>query len=147
MQTQGVVLSEHQAAVLGFQLGFQLGFLHPRRPAPDVPEPDLRQDVDGSRLATAVMYRRTHEHVVHVRLGIFNLDIEVTVVVENTGIDQLEFHRARAAAARILLDQPLVGIRRLRQLVEHARVRVAGHCIQIIIQLLDILAVITLFVC
>jgi len=74
-----------------------------------------------------------HEHVIHIGLGILDLDIEVSVVIENARIDQLELHRGRAATTRVLLDQPVVGISGLRQLVEHARVSVAGDRIKIIV--------------
>src|SRR5262252_7044271 len=87
-----------------------------------------------------------HEHVVNIRLGIFDVDIKVSVVVENTGIDQLELHRRRTTTTCVLVDQPLIRISGLRQLVEHARVSVTGHGIEIIIQLLDVLAVAALSV-
>src|SRR5215831_809669 len=87
-----------------------------------------------------------HEHVINVRLGIFDLDIKVSVVVENTGIDQFELHRRRTATTCVFLDQPLVRKSSLRQLVEHARVSVTGDGIEIIVQLLNILAVAALCV-
>src|SRR6516162_1926852 len=82
-----------------------------------------------------------HEHVVNIRLRIFDLDIKVAVAVENTGIDQFELHRRRTTTTCVLVDQPLIRISGLRQLVEHARVSVTGDGIEIIIQLLDVLAV------
>src|SRR5262252_4692390 len=59
-----------------------------------------------------------HEHVVNTRLGIFDLDIKVSVVIENTGIDQFELHRCRTTTTCVLLDQPL--IRRIGRIRERA---------------------------
>jgi hypothetical protein len=41
--------------------------------------------------------RDPHEHVLDLGLGVFDLDVEVAVVVEDAGVDQLELHRRRAA--------------------------------------------------
>src|SRR5215472_1103833 len=102
--------------------------------------------MDRSIFGTAVMDSHAHQHVVNIRLGIFDLDIKVSVVVENTGISQLELHRPRTTTTCILVDQPLIRISGLRQLVEHARVSVTGDGIEIIVQLLDVLAVAALAV-
>src|SRR5262249_22050383 len=64
----------------------QRWFLRASRPAPDVSEPGLRRDMDGSRFGAAVMDRHPHKDVIHLRLGIFDLDIKVSVIVENTGL-------------------------------------------------------------
>ena len=46
------------------------------------------------RIGAAIMDRHPHEQVVHVGLGIFDLDIEVAVVIEDASVDQLELDRA-----------------------------------------------------
>src|SRR5215469_1662754 len=121
----------------------QRWFRHPCRPAPDVAEPSLRQDMDGRFLGTAVMNRHPYEYVISVGLGILDLDIKVAIVIEEASIDQLELH-CRRAAPRVLLDQPLVGVRCLRQLIERPCVRVARDGIEVVVELLDILAVVAL---
>ena len=52
----------------------------------------MRQGIDGSLLGTAVMDGRAHEHVFRIRLGVLDLNVEVPVVIENAGVDQLELH-------------------------------------------------------
>jgi hypothetical protein len=116
------------------------------RPAPDVAEPDLRQDMNRSRLRPAVVDGDPHEHIVGIGLGIFDIDVEVAVVIEDAGIDQFEFHRRRALATCVLLEQPFVGVCGLRQLVELARVGVARDGIEIVVDLLDVLAVVAFLV-
>src|SRR5213080_3895359 len=133
-----VVLRPHATAALVLQRGL----VHAGGPAPDVAEPDLRQHMDGGLLGAAIVHGETHENVVRVRLGV--VDVEVFVVVENPGVDQLELHRRRTAPPRVLLEEPFIRIRCLRQLVEHARVGVAGYRIEIVVELLDVLAVIAL---
>ena len=116
------------------------------RPAPSVAEPDLRQDMNGRRIGSAVVDRDPHEHVVHVGLRVLDVDIEVAVVIENAGVDQLELHRRRTFATSVLLDQPFVRVCGLRQLVERAGVGVARDGVEVVVNLLDVLAVVALFV-
>src|SRR5215469_13541442 len=123
----------------------QRGFRHPCRPAPDVAEPSLWQDMDGRLLGAAIMNYHPYEYVINVRLGILDLDVKVAIVIEEAGVDQLELH-CRRPAPRVLLDQPLVGVPGLRQLVERTCVRVARDRIEVVVKLLDILAVVALAV-
>ena len=90
----------------------------------------MRQHVDLRGVRTAIVDRDSHENVILIGFGVLHLDIEVAVFIENSRVDQLELHRRGAATASILFYQPLVRIRGLRQLVEHARVGVAGHGIE-----------------
>src|SRR4029077_12576071 len=71
---------------------------------------------------------------------------EVPVVIEDAGVDEFELHRRRALATCVLLEQPFVGVCGLRQLVELARVSVARDGIEIVVDLLDVLAVVALLV-
>src|SRR5206468_1856971 len=91
-------------------------------PGPGVAEPHLRQHVEARRHRTPVDDGDAPQHVLDVRFRVLNLDVEVAVVVEEPGVDQLEL-RVLTAAARVLVDELLVGIRGLRILVEHPRVR------------------------
>src|SRR5215213_7005485 len=102
--------------------------------------------MDRSLLGTAVMDRRPHEYFIDVYLRILDLDVEVSVVIENARVDQLELHCGRATTTRVLLDQQFVWISGLRQLVEQARVGVTRDSVEIIVQLFDVLAVVTFFI-
>ena len=130
------MLRQHYAIALIFQ-GWLLTV---GLPTPFIAKPGLRQRMDGGRLRAAVMDRHPHQQIVRPRLGVLDLDIEVAVIIEKAGIDQLEFHRRRTTATCIFIDQPLIGKRRLRQLVEHPRISIARDGIKIIIELLDVLA-------
>ncbi len=78
-------------------------------------------------------------------LGVFNEDIEIAVVVEHTTVDQFEL-RHLPAAAPVLLHQQRVGKSALGVLVEHLEVSVGGGGIQVVIELLHVLAMVGLAV-
>ena len=101
-----LVLRQHQSGAPILQRRFR----NAGSPAPDVSEPDLRQDMNGRRVRPAVVDGDPHEHIVGIGLGIFDVDVEVPVVIEDAGIDQFELHRRRALATCVLLEQPFVGI-------------------------------------
>jgi hypothetical protein len=110
-------------------------------PPPDISEPDRRQDVQRRRLWTSIRHGEPNQDVFRVGLRVFRFDIEVLVVIEDTRIDQLELGIV-PCAARVLLQQPFVWIRRLRVLVEEAHVRVRGRVVQVEVILLDVLPMI-----
>ena len=78
-----------------------------------------------------------------VGLGVLDDDVEVAVVVEDAGVEQLELE-ALAVAAAVLLDQPRVGKLALRILVEVLHVRVRRRVVEVEVVLLDVLAVVAL---
>src|SRR5262249_32319033 len=114
-------------------------------PAPGVAEPQLGQDMDFGVLGSAIVQRESQQDVLGVGLGILDLDVEVAIVVEDAGINQLELGLAPVAPG-VLLDQLVVGKRPMRILVEHAGVAVGRHRIEIVVELLDVLAVVALAV-
>ncbi len=120
--------------------------LRPHRigfPRPDVAGPELRQHVQRRGLGRAVVDRHLHQNVVDIGLGIFDYDIEIAVVVEHPGVDQLELGLVPAAPS-VLLDQPGVREGCLRILVEHAHVGMGRGAVEIVVELLDVLAVVAL---
>src|SRR5213078_2404013 len=60
-------------------------------PAPVISEPDLRQYMDRCLFGPAIVNGEPQEDILGTRLGILDIDIEVAVVVEDAGIDDLEF--------------------------------------------------------
>ena len=50
-----------------------------------------RQDVQAGRVGPAVDRGDADENVVGIGLGVFDKDVEVAVLVEDAGVDQLEF--------------------------------------------------------
>ena len=112
-------------------------------PRPGVAKPQRRQDVQARGVGAAVREREADERVVGRGLRVFGDDIEVARLVEDARV--LEFELALLArAARVFLHQPRVGKLRLRIFVERAQVGVGGRGVEIVPDLLGILAVIAL---
>src|SRR5271170_3533382 len=82
-----------------------------------------------------------NQQIVGRRLRVFNKDVEVAVVVENAGVQQLVFLLVARALA-IGLDQVVVRIGAMRVLVEVLHVRVRGSAIEVEVVLLYVLAMI-----
>jgi hypothetical protein len=96
-------------------------------------------------IRSPIVHRHLHQDVDRRGLGVFDLDVEVAVVVEHAGIDQLELGLVLATAS-VLIDQLCIGEGRLRVLVEELEVGVGRRRIEIVVKLLDVLAVIALAV-
>ena len=114
-------------------------------PRPVVAEPQRRQEVQVGRVRSAVGRGDLHQDVVGRALGVLDEHVEVPVVVEDAGIEQLVLH----VVARALAVRPYkvaVGIGRLRVLVEIFHVRVGRRAIEVEVVLLHVLAVVALAV-
>ena len=116
---------------------------HARPPRPGIARPQLRQQPKRRRCGSAVGGGDEHHDAVQVRFGEFDLDIEVAVVVEDARVEQLVFAIVQAAAG-VFLDKLRVGEGGLRVFIEHAHVGMAGHAIEIVVELLDVFAVVAL---
>ena len=103
----------------------------------------MRDEMDRRPLGTAIVRGDAEDERLLVLLGDLDLDVEVAVVVEDAGVDQLELGIAQSAAA-VLLDELRVRILALRILVEHALVGVRRERVDVEVALLDVLAVIAL---
>ena len=101
----------------------------------------MRQQVECRGFGCTVGNGHLHQDVFDIGLGVFDRHVEIAAVVEDSGVEDLELWRTEAAPAAFL-DQ--AGIRELGLwiFVEHAHVSVARHAIEIVVELLDILAVI-----
>ena len=114
-------------------------------PRPGVAEPEGRQHVERRRLRAAVGDGDLDEEVLRRRLRVLDEHVEVAIVVEHARVQQLVLEVVAAPAA-VLLDEPAVGILRLRVLVEVLHVRVGRRRVEVEVVLLDVLAVIPLAV-
>ena len=85
--------------------------------------------------------RDLHQDVLGARLGVFHEDVEVAVLLEDPGVEELVLHLV-AAAPPVRLHQVGVGIGRLRVLVEKLHVRVGRRAVEVEVVLLDVLAVV-----
>ena len=83
------------------------------------------------------------QEVVRCDLGVLDLDVEVAIVGENAGVDQLVL-RLLPAASPVLRDEIGIGKRPLRIFVESPQVGVGGRGVEVPVVLLDVLAVVAL---
>ncbi len=110
-------------------------------PGPRVAKPERRQQMKRRRVRPAIGDRDAHEHIIGRCFGVFGHDVEVAVLVEDAGVGELKFRFAFAAAA-VLLDEPGIGKLALRILVERLHVRMGRRRVEIVVTLLDVLAVV-----
>ena len=112
-----------------------------RLPRPGIAKPELRQKVEHGRFRAAIVDRHPEQGVVGRGLGIFHEDVEIAIRVEDAGVEKLEF-RLISAATAILGAQPRVGKLLLRILVQHLHVGMRRRGVEIVVQLLDVFAVV-----
>ena len=123
--------------------GSPVGFGDPRCPV--VPEPERRQEVQLRSLRPAVVGRDLDEDVLGAALGVLHEDVEVPVVIEDAGVEELILHLVPGAPT-VCLYQISIGKGRLGVLVEILHVRVGRRAVEIEVVLLHVLAVVALAV-
>ena len=115
----------------------------PVAPRPGVAEPQRRQQAQGApsgpRLCTVTRSSTSSG----AGLGVLDDHVEVAVVGEDAGVEQLVLELAPAARA-VRRDQVVVRELALRVLVEHPHVRVRRRAVEVEVVLLDVLAVVAL---
>ena len=116
-----------------------LGLVHP----PRVAEPQRRQHVHRGGFGAAIGDRDPHVDVVGCRLGVFDVDVGVAIVVEHPGVEQLVLH-LQPAALGVGGDE--VAVRELPQRVPVTALQVGGggRGVEEEVVLLDVLAVVAL---
>ena len=112
-------------------------------PAPDVAEPELRDQVDLGIFRTTVADLDTDAEVLRPFLRVLDEDVEIAVLIEDAGIEQLELGTTAVAAA-VLSHQPLVRVLRLRVLVQVLHVAVGRSAIDVEVVLLQVFAMVAL---
>jgi hypothetical protein len=110
-------------------------------PRPRVAKPHRGEDMDRRRLRTAIDHGHLEQEILGIGLRVFDVDVEVTAVVEDPGVVQLELGLV-TAAAQAFLEQRLVRKAALRILVEHPHIGMRRRAVQVEVLLLHILAVI-----
>ena len=123
-------------------------FLHGRfaivpTPAPGIPEPEGRQKMQDGRLRAAVGRVHPDQDVARAGLGVFDFDIEKTVVRQNARVPEFVFvlHLGTAPA---LAYQLLVRKGALRVSIGHPHHAVGGRVVVVPIDLLYVFAVVPL---
>src|SRR5581483_3812493 len=111
--------------------------------APGVAEPERGQQVERRLVGTAVHGGDPDQDVVGGCLGVLDDHVEVAVAVEDPGVGQLVL-RLLPAPPPVLGHQLGVGEPPLRVLVERLEVGVGGRGVEVVVALLDVLAVVAL---
>src|SRR5262249_47770216 len=112
-------------------------------PRPRVAEPERRQKLERRRLGSAVLDGDAEEEMVRRLLRRLERDVEVGISVENAGIDELELGLV-TPAPRVFLDEPRVRKGTLRVAIEAPQVRARRCRVEVVVDLLHVLAVIAL---
>src|SRR5215831_3478335 len=110
-------------------------------PAPGIAEPERWEHMNWRCFRATVTDADADEYVFCLDLGVLNHHIEIAPLVEDTGVDQLILHEEFAPPA-VLLDQLTVRVFRLRILIEILHVGMGRRVVQVVVVLLDVLAVV-----
>ena len=94
-------------------------------------------------VGTAIRDRDTDQDVLRSRFRVLDQHVEVAIGLEHAGVDQLELSHVLTPPA-VFLDQPLIRVGCLRVLVERLQVRMGRRRVEVVVQLLHVLAVIAL---
>src|ERR1700730_14148932 len=101
----------------------------------------MRNQMQRRAIGTAVVRRDAKEKDVFRLLRDVDDDVEVAAVVEDAGVNQLEFGILRSASP-VFLDELRVRKSALRIFVDHALVGMAWQRVDVEVTLLDVFAVI-----
>ena len=138
VRTQLGVFRDNASIVLQAQTG-----LNPiaAPPAPRISKPKVGQQIEIGCLRAAIEDSNTNQRVKLGCFDVFNEDIEVPIVIKDTGVKQFIFVLLLAGLA-IGVGQIRVRKFRLRILIKHLQVGMTWRAIQVVIVLFDIFAVI-----
>lgn len=136
------VFGQNRAVVLLFEHGpGQVAFTR-FAPRPGVAEDKLRQQVQACLFRPPVGDRDPHEDVFRIGLGVLNEDVEVAVVVEDPGIGQFILGIVMRPFG-VGGPEQIVGELLLRVLVQPLEVGMSRRRVEVVVALLDVLAVIS----
>ena len=112
-------------------------------PGPGVPVPERRKQDQRRLLGTAVGDGDPDQDVLDRLLRILHLNIEVSVFVKDSSVEQFVLGKI-AATSGILRDKLGIGKLGLRVFVETFAVGMGRGRVEIVVELLDVLAVVAL---
>ena len=110
-------------------------------PGPGVAKPECRQDVERCGVWASVVSRDPDGNILGIGLGILDVNVEVTVVIENARVDEFVF-RSLPLTTLIFSDQIRIGKGPLRILVEQVHVGVAWRVVNVEVVVFQIFAVV-----
>ena len=126
----------------GLIAGRDHGFFLQAIVLPAVVEPEGGQHGDIGCFVIAVMDIDPDEDVAGVLFRVADGDVEVFLFIEDAGVEDLVF-RLLTRAFAVLLQQLFIGEFLLRVFVQVFHVVVSGRIVQIVVEFLDVLAVIS----
>lgn len=112
-------------------------------PGPGVPEPDRWDKVKWSCSCASVVCGNPDQYIVSVPLGVFYIDIEVFISIEDAGVDQFVLTFV-ASAGVVLGNKVRVWKFFLWILVQSAHVGMSRGRVKVVVALLNVLTVISL---
>ena len=95
----------------------QRGFRLLRPPAPGIAKPQCRQHVQAGGLRASIAQADLDQDIGRRRFRVFDKHVEIPIIIEYAGIQQLVF-RVVAAALPVRLDQATIGICVLRVFIQ-----------------------------
>src|SRR5688500_17340339 len=108
------------------------GFVRMVTPRPGIAEPDLRYNVNNRFFRAPVVNGDTYKQIVWRALRILHKYVEISVVIENTGVEKVVFRLAPVSPA-VLFNKCLIGKLTLRILVKHLHVRVRRRAVEVVV--------------
>ena len=94
-------------------------------------------------IRAAIVRGDANEQVFRRLLGVFDIDVEIPVIVEDAGVDEFKLSCAQATPP-IFLDQTRIRKFRLRVFVERLHVGMRRRRVEVVVELLYVLTVIAL---
>ena len=112
------------------------------RPRPGVAEPELHEQVQRSGPVAAIGHFDPHHDIFFIHLRMFDEDVEVAIAIEHVQVEQREVGLLGAALPSHG-DDRAIGKLALRVFVLKALVRVRWRIVEVEVELLDVLAVLS----
>src|ERR1700733_1859319 len=122
-----------------------LRFCHRATPSPSIAEPQLKKQVQFSRLRAAIVNGYLDQDVVRGSVEILDENVPVAIFIETSGIDQFELIVLKTAAA-ILIHQLRVWVGSLGVLIKHFEIGMVWRGVEVVIVFLDVFTVVALAV-
>jgi len=110
-------------------------------PDPGVAKPESGQHVEGGGVRAAIGEGEADEGVVGAGFGVFGEDVEVAVFVKDAGVGEFKFAVGLGAGV-VFGDKTVVGEGVLGVFIEGAAIGVGGRGVEVVIEFLDVFAVV-----
>src|SRR5260370_2280030 len=113
-------------------------------PRPGGAEPECMQPVQRCRFGSSVDDGDVYEDILRGSFGVFNVHVEITIIVEYTCVNQLIFGHAAPAPA-ILLYQVSIGVLGLGLFIQVFHIAVGRSVVTLVLLLFDVFPAVALW--